>query len=78
MRKIILISLIILFNGCDGLIEMEVKLSQLLSKEQGNIHGELYIEVTSCNDFEDSRKESDFLKEAKITIPSIFKDTKVC
>jgi len=71
---LLLITSILLFSGCDGLIETKVKLSDLQSPTKKDISGDLYIEVTGCNDFSDSRKISDSVKESKQTIPSIFKD----
>ena len=67
---------IVFFNGCNGLVETEVKLSQLQSSNNHNINGDLYIEVVGCSSYEDSRVESDSVKESKMTIPSIFKDAK--
>ncbi len=71
-----LIAITIFISGCNGLIETEVKLSQLQSPNNHNINGDLYIEVAACSSYEDSRKESDSVKESKMTIPSIFKDAK--
>ena len=73
----ILISLIILiFTGCQGLIETNVNLSDLQSSTKKQISGDLYIQVASCNNFSDSRKLSDSVIKSKQTIPSIFKDAK--
>ena len=77
MLKIISISLIILiFTGCQGLIETNVNLSDLQSSTKKQISGDLYIQVASCNNFSDSRKLSDSVIKSKQTIPSIFKDAK--
>lgn len=73
--KYVFFTIVIFFiSGCNGLIETEVKLSQLQSKENLNINGDLYIEVAGCSYFSDSRRESDSVRESKMTIPSIFKD----
>ena len=77
MIKTILISLIILiFTGCQGLIETNVNLSDLQSQTKKQISGDLYVQVAGCSDFSDSRKLSDSVIKSKQTIPSIFKDAK--
>lgn len=67
---------IILFSCCDGVIETEVKLSDLQKNTKKQLSGDLYIEIAGCSDYEDSRKESDSLKEVRMTVPSIFKGAK--
>lgn len=61
-------------SGCNSLIQTDIKVSQLQSKELININGDLFVEVTSCSDYSDSRIESESIKEAKETIPYIFKN----
>lgn len=67
---IVLISL--LFSGCEGFLETNVKISELKSTSK-YIDGDLALEVTSCNDFSDSRKKSSSVIDAQQTIPYIFK-----
>jgi hypothetical protein len=73
---LIFIFTVFLLSGCDGFIETNVNLSQLQSKQNQKIEGDLYLEVASCGDYSDSRKESDSVKEAKMDIPLIFKNAK--
>jgi len=76
VKFILIISAILFLSGCNGLIETEVKLSDLQKTTKTTISGDLYIQVAACNDFADSRIVSDSVKESKLTVPSIFKDAK--
>jgi len=76
-KIVLLFTLILLiFTGCQGLVEIKVNLSDLQSQTKKQISGDLYIQVASCSDFSDSRKLSDSVIKSKQTIPSIFKDAK--
>lgn len=73
--KIILASLAtLLIAGCKTTVQTEVTLSELLGGETKALPGALYVEVASCNDYQDSRKPSSSLIEAQQQIPGIFKD----
>jgi hypothetical protein len=73
MKKLITFLLIIFFFlGCESTIETKVNVSDLQSKKDKQIQGDLYFEVATCGDFEDSRKLSEFVVEAQKTIPYIF------
>lgn len=62
--------------ACDVDVETEVSLSQLLSKENGSVIGHIYAEVSACQDYQDSRKESSSLVKVKEQIPTIFDEAK--
>ncbi len=68
--------LVVVFSlsGCKLTAETEVSLKDILESETKNIGGDLYVEVPSCNSYEDSRKPSDSVIKAQQTIPSVFKD----
>jgi len=73
MKKIIAILLTAFFLlGCESTIETKVNVSDLQSKKDKQVQGDLYFEVATCGDFEDSRKLSEFVVEAQKTIPYIF------
>ena len=76
LYKIALLLSILFLSGCQGLIETEVKLSDLQSKSDKLIDGDLYIQVAGCDDYADSRKPSSSVIESQQTIPYIFKDAK--
>jgi len=71
----ILLSLLIAFCliSCKVSVDTEIDISDLSSGKVDEIAGDLYVEVTTCNDFEDSRKPSDSLLEAQQIVPSILK-----
>jgi len=73
MKYFILLTTLLIFSGCNRLIETEVQLSQLQSKQ--NINDDLYFGF-GCSSHEDSKVKSNSVKEEKITISSIFKDAK--
>lgn len=55
-----------LLVGCKVDLETKINTDNLLSSEQNIVKGDINFEVSSCNDFEDSRKESKSLIELKI------------
>lgn len=63
-----------LLVGCKATVETEVGLKDILESKTKTIDGNLYVEVTGCNSYEDSRKPSDSVIEAQQTIPRIFED----
>lgn len=69
-----LIILAVLLTACKTNVETTVKLSDLLEAETKALQGDMYLEVTNCHDYEDSRKPSDAVIEAKKTIPGVFPD----
>jgi len=74
----LLLSLLIAFCliSCKVSVDTEIDISDLSSGKVDEIAGDLYVEVTTCNDFEDSRKPSDSLLEAQQIVPSILKGSK--
>lgn len=74
-KLFMLLPFVFLF-GCQADIETEVKISDLLSAKTKDISGDLYLEVSSCNSYEDSRKDSSAVTQAKETIPQIFSGAK--
>lgn len=69
-----LIILAVFLTACKTNVETTVKLSDLLEAETKALQGDMYLEVTNCRDYEDSRKPSDAVIEAKKTIPGVFPD----
>lgn len=67
---------IVILSGCKAFVETEIKLSDLLSAKTKDMSGTLYIEVSSCTSYEDSRQESKTLINAKDTVPQIFSGAK--
>ena len=56
-------------------LETKINTDNLLSSEQNIVKGDINFEVSSCNDFEDSKeKESKSLIELKNKVPEIFQD----
>jgi hypothetical protein len=74
--KLNILFLIVALTGCKAFVESEVKLSELLTSKTKDIAGDLYIEVSSCSSYEDSRQESKSLIEAKNAVPQIFSGAK--
>ncbi len=74
--RITLLFAIASLSGCKAFVETEVKLSELLAAKTKDISGELYIEVSGCASYEDSRQESQALIKARNTIPQIFSGAK--
>jgi len=73
MKKIFLItSIILVLVGCKVDLKTRVNISDLNSHIKKIVGSQLDVEVTSCNDFDDSRKESSSLREAKSAINQIF------
>ncbi|AMO47626.1 Hypothetical protein AKI40_1209 [Enterobacter sp. FY-07] len=66
---------VITLAGCKIELSSSVPLSALLGQEIKTGSAELYVEVPSCNDYEDSRKPSKSLIEAKEEISQIFTDS---
>jgi len=74
MKKIIilLIAVVFLLSGCKAIIELVIDLTDLTTSKTKQLTADMYAEVTGCNDYEDSRKPSNSVIEAKKTIPDIF------
>lgn len=78
-KLLIPLGIVLLLTSCKTLVETNVKLSELQKLDSNTTRylvSDLYMQVTSCGDFEDSRKESDDVIKSKQTIPSIFKKAK--
>lgn len=74
--KVGAIALLALLAACKTNISTEIKLSELEGGAGKMLPGELTVEVSACNHYEDSRKPSNSLLEAQQAIPGIFKDAK--
>lgn len=77
MNKILfgLIS-IALLSGCKVELAPTINLSDVNSETAKIVPSKLVVEVMSCTDFNDSRKESSDVTDAKKTISSIFTNAK--
>ncbi|OTA14597.1 hypothetical protein Xvie_03534 [Xenorhabdus vietnamensis] len=64
----------LILSGCKVDIETKVNTDDLTSPEHKMVRGDIDIEVSSCNDYEDSRKESKKLIELKQKVPTIFRN----
>ncbi|WP_426575478.1 DUF7424 family protein (plasmid) [Xenorhabdus stockiae] len=67
-------SSVLILSGCKVDVETKVNTDDLTSVEHKLVKGNIDIEVSSCNDYEDSRKESKNVIELKNKIPTIFKN----
>ncbi len=72
MRYLLVVLTIFLLVGCNGTIESEVNVSDLLAGENKIIKSDLYVEIPSCTSYEDSRKPSKSLLEAQSNVPRVF------
>ena len=66
--------LLIGVSGCKAKIEKDLKVSDLISEEPKQTTADLYVEVAACDDYEDSRKPSNSVIEARQSIPQIFSE----
>ena len=62
--------------ACKTTIETQVSLSDILGSEPRTFVGDLYFEVASCHDYEDSRQPSKSLLRARDEVPVVFPDAK--
>ena len=77
MKKILIgLMSVALLSGCKVELAPTVNLSDVNSETAKTVRSKLVVEVMSCTDFEDSRKESSGVTEAKKTISNIFTDAK--
>ncbi|OCG01716.1 DUF7424 family protein [Gilliamella sp. wkB308] len=77
MKKVIigLIS-VALLSGCKVELVPTVNLSDVNSVTAKTVQSKLIVEVMSCTDFEDSRKESSDVRDVKKAISEVFTDAK--
>ncbi len=73
MRIIILTALIAL-AGCKANIVTEIKASDLTGK--GDLSGDVFLEISGCDDYKDSRKPSSSLIKAQDKMGGIFQGSK--
>lgn len=59
-------------TGCKMTADISVKASELFARIDQDMIGDLYVEVSSCSDYKDSRKPSKSILEIKETIPTVF------
>lgn len=64
----------VLLAGCKVDVTTKVNTDDLLSTEHKSVAGLMKIEIPSCNDFEDSRKDSNSLTDLKLKIPTVFRN----
>lgn len=75
MKKIFSVMAVsLLLAGCKVDINTEANYADIQSPEHKLVTGDVYFEVSSCNDFDDSRKESDSLIKLKKAVPEVFKN----
>lgn len=73
MKKLLVVIISALaLAGCKVDVNAETNYSDIQSSEHKLIKSDAYFEVSSCNDFDDSRKESDSLTRLKKEVPEIF------
>ena len=71
-QLLVLLSCCVLLSACKVELSPSVNLSDLSSETPKTIKSDLTLEVTACGDYQDSRKESSSLIEAKQKITEIF------
>ncbi|TEA26291.1 DUF7424 family protein [Candidatus Schmidhempelia bombi] len=77
MKKILIgLMSVVLLSGCKVELAPTVNLSDVNSETAKTVQSKLIVEVMSCTNFEDSRKESSDIIEAKKEISKIFTDAK--
>lgn len=73
MKKVIsVVAISVLLAGCKVDINTEANYADIQSLEHKIISSDVYFEVSSCKNFEDSRQESDSLIRLKKTVPEVF------
>lgn len=73
MKNILVSLLFMMLVGCKILTEVEVSTDQLTAENPESIVASLFIEIPTCTDYQDSRNESDSLREARTKTPELFK-----
>ncbi|HAO24370.1 MULTISPECIES: hypothetical protein [unclassified Methylophaga] len=73
MKKTILLPIFLILSACKVDTVIDVSTDQLRNETPENLTASLYLEIPSCNDYEDSRRESDSLVNAKAKTPQLFK-----
>ncbi|WP_392563859.1 hypothetical protein RHO13_11605 [Orbus wheelerorum] len=71
-KTVVIASILLILAGCKVEITTPVNISELNNNTKKIVESQLDVEVASCNDFKDSRKESESLIEAKSSISKIF------
>lgn len=71
-QLLVLLSCCVLLSACKVELSPSVNLSDLSNETPKTIKSDLTINVTACGDYQDSRKESSSLIEAKQKIAEIF------
>ncbi|MBI1074439.1 hypothetical protein MLT67_12105 [Escherichia coli] len=72
MKKYLVLCLALALTGCKVDLATTVDLADIQSEQHKSTTADLNFEVAACNDYEDSRKESDSLIKIKSQIPTIF------
>lgn len=72
MRIAALAAAVLALAGCKTTVNSEIAVSELQGGQSKELPGDLYVEVASCNDFEDSRKPSKTLLDVQQKIPGVF------
>lgn len=77
MKKIaILLSCCFALSACKVELAPNINLSDVNSETAKTMQSKLLIEVSACNDYKDSKKESSSLIQAKQEITTVFADAK--
>ncbi|EJF8031392.1 hypothetical protein M9M37_001855 [Escherichia coli] len=76
IRKYLPICIALVLTGCKVELTTIVNMDDVLSREHKEVTADLNFEVAACNDYEDSRKESQSLTQVKEQIPDIFDGAK--
>lgn len=76
MKYLILLLSLTCLISCKVSIETQIDISELTDGKNNEINSDLYVEVPTCNNFEDSRKPSDSLIDAVQTVESTIKESK--
>lgn len=72
MRIAALAAAVLALAGCKTTVNSEIAVSELQGGQSKELPGDLYVEVASCNDFEDSCKPSKTLLDVQQKIPGVF------
>ncbi|ASG88403.1 DUF7424 family protein [Salmonella enterica] len=72
MKKYLPLCLVLALTGCKVDLSTTVDLADVLSEQHKATTADLNFEVAACNNYEDSRKESDSLIRMKAKVPTIF------
>lgn len=70
------IILLTVFASCEAILEVELKISNLLKSKNYTQTTSLYVEIAGCTDYENPNQPTKSLVEAQQKIPGVFTDAK--